>query len=116
MKVRIPDRSPSAERCLFERCLLMSYLVDFLLQGKLVECRERQGQEQADSPIENGEGVTKCAFYFFRRAHGGGRVGHSPVGRQRLSRPNRADLLGSVIADSKDEMELGRAGLRKFIP
>src|SRR5260370_6939776 len=101
MKVRIPDRSPSAERCLFERCLLMSYLVDFLLQGKLVECRERQGQEQADSPIENGEGVTKCAFYFFRPAHAGARVGHAPLCRQRLSRPERADLRVDVIADLK---------------
>jgi hypothetical protein len=49
------------------------------LQGKLVECRERQRQEQADSPVENGEGVTKFAQYLFWRAHGGTRVGYSPV-------------------------------------
>jgi hypothetical protein len=43
----------------------MPYIVNFFLQGKLVKCRERQREKQTDSPIEGGEGVTKCAVNFF---------------------------------------------------
>lgn len=83
------------------------YLVDFLLYGELAESREHQREEEKDSPIKDGEGVAKGALYFFRCAYSGSRIGHSPMGRQGLPRPNRADFLGSVVADSEDKMKLG---------
>ena len=33
-----------------------------------------------------------------------------------MSRPGRADFLGSVVANREDELHLGSAGTREFIP
>ena len=43
-------------------------------------------------------------------------IWNTPMGSHGLSWPYRADLLGRVIANRKDKVELGRAGQGEFIP
>src|SRR5262249_14402135 len=45
-----------------------------------------------------------------------GRVVDTPVGRHRLSWPERALLLRGVAAHREDEVEVRRAGLRELVP
>src|SRR5438445_6652189 len=56
------------------------------------------------------------AFDLPRRSANRGRVGNSPVRRQRLPRPEWADFLCGVVADGNDEIERGSLGLGKLVP
>ena len=46
----------------------------------------------------------------------GGWIGHSPMSGDGLAGPDGADLVGGVVADGKDEVEMRRAGRGELIP
>ena len=90
--------------------------VEALLDGEGVERSQRQGQQQGDAAIQGGEGLRVGAVDFLRGAANGGGIGHSPMRGDGLAGPDGADFFGRVIADGKDEVEMGRAGLGKLVP
>jgi hypothetical protein len=98
------------------RISMKSNVVDLFLQGKPVDACQREAKEEADSPFENEESITVRALYLLPRTPSCRWICDTPMGRQRLSRPNRAHFLGRVIANAEDKIELGRARLSKFIP
>jgi hypothetical protein len=93
-----------------------SNLLDFLLDRQFIETRKRQAQQQANSAIENVEGITKGTFYALWRPFDGSRVGNAPIRGHWLTRPNRADFFGRVITNSNNEIHFWSARLGKFIP
>ena len=83
-------------------------LIDLVLDGELFQRAQRQGEEQADSAIEDHKGVAKRARHFLFRSLHRCRVGNAPVRRHRLPRPVRALLLRRVVAHREDEIQLRR--------
>jgi len=90
--------------------------VDLPLDGEFVETRKGQAQEQAYPAVKNHKGFPKGLFDLLRRACHRRRIGDAPVGRHRLAGPHRADFLGCVVTNSKDEIELRRARPRELAP
>ena len=73
-------------------------------------------EEQPDPAIKHSEGITKRVGDFIWSALDCCRVGHTPVRRHRLPRPQRTDLIRCVIADGEDEIQRGGTRLRELIP
>jgi hypothetical protein len=96
--------------------LLLPNVVDFLLQGKRVERRERKTEKQADASVEHSESLTKSMFDLFWRSLDSDGVGNTPMRRHGLPRPQRTDLIRCVIADCEDEILRGRIRLGELIP
>jgi hypothetical protein len=87
-----------------------------LAQGYSAERGDRQVYEDADALIEHAHRVGKGKILVGRRAGHSRRVWEPPMGAHRLRRPNRASLLGRIVADGKNEIELGRIGRGELIP
>src|SRR5260370_6241123 len=77
---------------------------------------EGEGEKETDWPGKNKKRLTKGAFDFGGVSVNGGRIGNSPVRGHGVSRPDRAGFLGGVVANGEDEVQLGSAGARKFVP
>jgi len=90
--------------------------VDLPLDREFVETRKGQAQEQTYPAVQNHKGLPKSLFDLLRRACHRRGIGDAPVGRHRLAGPHRADFLGCIVADRKDEIELRRAGPRELVP
>ena len=86
------------------------------LQRQAVEGGERQAAEDADALVEHavrvGEGQRPLGLAAFRTRG----IGQAPVRAHGLARPDRADLLGGVVADREDEIERRRIGPGKLLP
>src|SRR5579863_6079262 len=95
---------------------LVTDVVHFLLQGKPVYRSMRKTEEKADPPIHQKEGISESFLYVFWRAYDGGGIGNAPVCRHRLPGPHRANLIGSIVTDGENEIELRSLWLREFIP
>src|SRR5919201_1466813 len=91
-------------------------LVEFFFKRDLVERGEREAEEQTDSAVERKEGVAECFLDLLWGAVHGGGIGNAPVSGHRLTRPNGANLFGGVVANGKNEIELGRAWFRELVP
>lgn len=76
----------------------------------------RKTKEKTDPPIQQKEGISESLLYVFRRAYDGGGIGNAPVCRHRLPRPHGANLIGSIVTDGENEIELRSVWLREFIP
>src|SRR5438270_9011486 len=97
----------------------MSALADLgelLLQAQPVERIHRQVDEDADAIVEHAIGIGKGQMALGVVAGGLGGIGHAPMRRHRLARPDRTDFVGGIIADGEYEIELGGAVHGKFIP
>src|SRR5688572_2079961 len=62
------------------------------------------------------EGLAKREPFVCLRAFDGRGIFDSPMRGHRLTGPYRAGLARGVVANGKDEVELGRPRLRKLIP
>ena len=91
-------------------------VVEFPLESEAVESLQGKAEEETDSAIEDQEGVSEGAFGIGLSPANGGRVGHTPMSRHRLTGPYRADLFGGVVTDGQDEVKFGSSGLGEFIP
>lgn len=96
--------------------LLVADGVELFFDGEGVEAGQRQSEQQGDAPIEQREGVRIGTLDFLRCAADSGGIGHSPVRGDGLTGPDGAHFFRRVIADGKNEVEMGRAGLGKLIP
>ena len=83
----------------------LPYFIDFSLQRERIKGCERQGDEQADPPIQGGKGVPESPFDLLRRSFDCGGVRYAPVSRHRLARPKWAYFLSGVVADGKDKVK-----------
>src|ERR1035441_738671 len=86
--------------------LLLADPIDFALDDEFVEGCEWQAHEEHDSSVKDGKRFAEGALDFLRWSVDLGGVGHSPVGRQRMAEPKRADLAGRPVANGKDEVHL----------
>src|SRR5690606_14888242 len=96
--------------------LLFAYVAHFALQRAGIEAVDRQGEHQLDPPLQHERGVQECLRLLLGRAFLRGGIGDSPMGRHRLTRPDRARFAGSVVADGENEVEVGRPGAGEFLP
>src|ERR1700722_10756963 len=94
----------------------MTDLVDLSLYGQLVDGSEGEAKKQTDASLQGNEGITVCTLDFFFRPAKCSRVGNSPVGCLRLTRPEGANFFGSIVTDRKDEIEFGSIGHRELVP
>src|SRR2546427_202880 len=95
---------------------LASNVVQLTLQGHGIEALERQRQEQFYAPAQRDGRVHERLALLFLGAFDGGRVGHAPMRRDGLARPQRTRLAGGVVADGEDEVEHRRTGNHEFVP
>lgn len=96
--------------------LLVADGVELGFDGEGIEAGQGQGEQQGDAAIEQREGLREGTLDFFRCAMHGGGIGHTPVRGDGVTRPDGTDFFRRVVADGKDEVEMGRAGLGKLIP
>ena len=87
-----------------------------LLQRQLVDRVHRQADEDRDAVVEHAVGIGEGEMLLGLGAFHGGRVRHAPMRRHRLARPDRAGFVRRVVADREDEIHLGRARSREFVP
>src|ERR1700730_7465539 len=96
--------------------LIPSNAIQLLLERESIERRHRQREKKIDSAVENKKCIAESSVDFGGASLDSRWVGDSPVRGHRLSRPQRTGLLGSLIADGKDEVHFWRAGAREFVP
>ena len=96
--------------------LLTADMVDFFLDGELVESREGKAEEQADPAVQDKEGVAKSAVDLLWAASDGSGIGDTPMRGDGLSGPNGADFLSGIVADGKDKVHRRSAGLGELTP
>ena len=94
----------------------MANAVNFFLNRHLSKNRERQAEEQADAAVQRDVRIAKGPRDLFRRARDGGGIGNAPVRSDGLAGPDGAGFLRGVVANRKDKMHFGRAGLGEFVP
>src|SRR5262245_40736574 len=94
----------------------MSDAVDLLLDCEFVEVSQWQRQEQADSSLQDHEGVEKRFFNLCSCSINCRRVGHAPMSSHRLSRPYRTDFFCSVVADREHKVQLWSTRSGKLVP
>ena len=87
-----------------------------LLQRELVDRVHRQAGEDRDAIVQHAIGLGEGEMLLRLGAFDRGRVGHAPMRRHRLARPDRAGFAGGVVADREDEVHLGRAGRGELVP
>src|ERR1700687_426680 len=90
--------------------------IHFLLQREPIQGHQRQSEKETDAPVKSKKRLAEGAFDFGGVSVHGSRIWYSPVRGHGMSRPDRANLLGSVVANREDELHLGSAGAREFIP
>jgi hypothetical protein len=90
--------------------------IHFFFQRKAIQGRQRQSEKETDAPVKNKKRFAEAAFDFGGVSVNSGRIGHSSVRGHGLSRPDRAGFLGGVVANREDEVHLGSAGAREFLP
>src|SRR6266478_8749475 len=90
--------------------------IHFLFQRESTDGRQRKSQKKTDAPLENKKRVAEGALDFSGVSVNRGRIGNSPVRGHGLSRPDRACLFSSTVANREDEVQLGSARTRKFLP
>ena len=82
----------------------------------MVELVDRERDEQLDPVLEHHVCVAERASLLgFRPLHSG-RIRHTPMRRDRIAGPHRADFTSDLVADRKDEIHDRRTGPREFIP
>src|SRR5208282_669152 len=89
---------------------------DFFLEGEGGEAGERQAQEQSDAAVQGYKSIAKGALHLFKGAHDRSGVGNTPMGGNRLARPERTNFRCGIVADRKNKIHLRGAGLGKFVP
>src|SRR5277367_6223763 len=90
--------------------------VDFFLESECVQALHRQGEKKTDSAVQRHIRISESALHNFRFPNHSCRVWNAPVRRHRLTRPDRADFLGCVVAHREDEIEMRRCRFGKLIP
>src|ERR1700693_6265986 len=95
---------------------LLADAVNFLLDGELIQARQRQAQKQTDSAVEHHESITESALDFFRCAFGCCRIRNAPVSGHRLSWPDRTRFARRVVANGEHKIHLRRARLCELLP
>src|SRR3977135_2854328 len=90
--------------------------IHFFFQRKAIDRCQRQSEKETYSPIENKKRLAEGAFNRRGVSMNRGGIGHSPMRGHGMSRPDRASFLGSVVANREDEVHLGSAGAREFVP
>ena len=90
--------------------------VELFLQGQLIEGSERQAHEDIDAVRQHPQRIRECEPHFRLGAGGCGWIGHTPMRRHWLPRPERTDLLRGVVADREDEIEFRCVRSRKLFP
>src|SRR3954471_17360807 len=95
---------------------LPSNSVDFSFEREVIELRERQTQEQIDSPVQEKECIAERLLDLLSSSLYRGRIRHAPVGSHGLPGPDWADLIGSIVANREHEIEFGSTRFRKFVP
>src|SRR3546814_1855145 len=84
------------------------------LHRHCVDAVVRQREEERDAIRE----IVKRAFERFALAWtlNSGRIFDAPMGGDRVARPDRAGFARGIVANGEDEIELGRARRREFVP
>src|SRR5581483_520659 len=98
------------------RRLAVTDVVEFALQGEPVHIGERQAEEQTDPAIEEQEGIAESLLHLLVRCLHGSRIGDTPVGGNRLARPNGTNFAGGVVTHREDKIHVWGAGLGKLLP
>src|SRR4030065_306951 len=80
------------------RCLLVSDVAYLVFEGQPVELFHRQRQHQLDAPRDFNEDLLKDLAPRLVAALGSGRGLKTPARRHGLTRPDRADLAGGLVA------------------
>src|SRR6202521_6400469 len=96
--------------------LLPPNSIHFFFQRKAIQGRQRQSEKETDAPVKSKKRLAEGACDFGGVSSNGSRIGHSPVRGHGMSGPDRANLLGSVVANREDELHLGGAGARELTP
>src|SRR5215469_13987098 len=91
-------------------------VIDFFLECQLTELLDRKGEEEADTAIERKESLAESTCNFFGSAFNSGGIGNAPMGSHWLTRPDRTNFLGRLVADGEDEVQLGRVRFGELIP
>src|ERR1700704_5765510 len=94
----------------------MSNLLDFPLQRRTVKTAEREPEEYANAPFKVKESLAVSFLHLLFSSPHCGRIGNAPRCRYGGIGPNRANLFGGVVADGKNEIELGSIFARKLVP
>src|SRR5579864_5751783 len=101
---------------LSHRILLLPDPIDLSLQRHRIQFGKGKAEEQTDPPIKHEENAAEHVGYFLGSPLDGRRIGAAPVRGHGLARPYRTDLLGGVVADGENEVQLRRARLGKLAP
>ena len=95
---------------------MLAYAVEFPLYGKALQSGEWQGEEEADSPVKDGECVTEGPGYLFRRTpYCGGGLG-CPNGPSSGVQAILGKLMHRVVAYGEYEVDGRGIGRGELIP
>src|ERR1700675_990972 len=118
--IREPPRpTPSAKGIRFlemQTRLYTSDIVDFFLERETVNAGESKAEKQTDSALEHKKSLSEGPFHLRFRAPHRCRIGHTPMGSHGLARPHRADFIGCIVTDRKNNIELLSIGSLKSLP
>jgi hypothetical protein len=90
--------------------------VDLFPDGRVAGVGKREAKKEADAAFQSHKGIAIGSLNFLCTAANRGRVWNSPMSRQRMARPQRANLLRSVVTDREDEIDLRRVRLAELLP
>ena len=91
-------------------------ILDLFLDCQLLDGGKGKAKEESDATFQSHEGIMVCTLDFLCRATNRSGIGESPVSGHWVTGPDGADFFRCVVTDGKDEIELGRIGLREFVP
>lgn len=91
-------------------------VVELRFEPNAVQGMERQTHEQLDARLQDQKRVPKRPALHLFRACGCSRIFYTPVGTDRLPRPDRTNLTRRVVTDGKLTIETRRMRGRKLTP
>src|SRR5687767_1107015 len=114
MRFRSPPRAaPSSSGCFATH---LADVVELAFQSEPIELLEWKRKQQVDTHAKLGERTQEGPAALMVRAGDHRGIRNTPMRRDRLARPHRANLSRGVIAHGKYEIEPWRAALRELIP
>jgi hypothetical protein len=90
--------------------------IDFFLNRQLVETREGQREEEADSAVEHHEGIAKRLVDLFRRTGNSRGIGNTPMRGHWSAGPHGTNFVRSVVANREHKIDVRRPSFRELIP
>src|SRR5579863_8783647 len=86
------------------------------VEFQIVESVKREGEKQTDSSLQKEKGIPERPLDVGFTATNSRRIRNAPMRSRGMTRPYRADFVGSIVTNGKNEIELGSFWARELFP